>query len=68
MTVMHENADKVRSRGVLPPFSQPQFLFHFILPPLLGFFHVNADHILREASSFIVAAFVSNTLQLLCPS
>jgi hypothetical protein len=37
---MHENADEVRrSRGVLLPFSQPQFLFRFI-PPLLGCFHI----------------------------
>jgi len=33
-TVRHGNADEVcRSRGVVPPFSQPQFLFRFI-PPL----------------------------------
>jgi len=30
-TVRHENADEVcRSRGVVPPFSQRQFLFRFI--------------------------------------
>ena len=39
-TVRHENADNVRrSRGVLPPFSQPQFLFRFI-PPLFTYFRI----------------------------
>ena len=42
-TVRHENADKVRrSRGVLPPFSQPQFLFCFI-PSLLGCFCIRVS-------------------------
>jgi hypothetical protein len=37
-TVWQENVDEVRrSRGVLLPFSQPQFLFRFI-PSLLGCF------------------------------
>jgi hypothetical protein len=39
-TVWQENVDEVRrSRGLLLPFSQPQFLFRFI-PPLLGCFHI----------------------------
>jgi len=42
-SVRHKNADKVRrSRGVLPPFSQPQFLFCFI-PPLLGCFCIRVS-------------------------
>ena len=59
-TVRHENADEVcRSRGMLPPFSQRQFLFPFI--PLLGCFHIqdsmliifsgNAPLLLSPASS-----------------
>jgi hypothetical protein len=53
MTVRHANADKVRrSRGMLLLFSQPQFLFRFILRLLLHS-GLNVDHILRQDSSFI---------------
>jgi hypothetical protein len=74
VTVRHQHVDEVRrSRGVLPPLSRPQFPFHSI-PPLFGCFRIqnsmptifNADHILREASSFVVAGFASNCLQFPC--
>jgi hypothetical protein len=58
-TVMHENADEVcRSRGMLPPFSQRQFLFPFI-PPLVGCFRI-------QDSMLII--FSGKTLLLLSPA